>query len=92
MERQAPTMSKDFGKYRVDVYSDPEKGGQLMIWARTDENDLTPLVKSDDREWDCISARLFSSAGDAEDAYNRIVSEDQIDAMMLRCGFGKTCV
>jgi len=92
MDSSTSQISKDLGKYRVEVYADPEKGGQLMIWVRVGEHDLNALVKSDDREWDCISARMFSSAEDAEKAYNKITSEEQIDLMMLSCGFGRTCI
>ena len=92
MDSTLSKASKDFGKYRVEVFADPEKGGQLMIWNKVGEHDLLVVAKSDDREWDCIYARMFSAAKDAEKAYDATTSEEQIDLMIMRCGFGKLCI
>ncbi|MBP2029341.1 hypothetical protein J2755_000261 [Methanohalophilus levihalophilus] len=91
MDSQTSHLSKDLGKYRVEVNTDPEKGGHLMIWVKPDEHNLNVFIRSDDMEWDCASARMFSSAEEAEKAYGKIVSEEQIDHMLLSCGFGKKC-
>lgn len=92
MDSQTSQFSKDLGKYHVEAHIDPEKGGHLMIWMKAGEHNLNIFIRSDDREWDCISARMFSSAEDAEKAYDKIISEEQIDQMILRCGFGKKCI
>ncbi|MDK2892144.1 hypothetical protein [Methanohalophilus sp.] len=92
MESQTSQFSKDLGKYHVEAGTDPEKGGYLMIWMKTSEHNLNTFIRSGDRKWDCVSAKMFSSAEDAEKAYEKIVSEEQIDLMLLRCGFGKKCV
>ncbi|APH39625.1 hypothetical protein BHR79_09120 [Methanohalophilus halophilus] len=80
--------TKALGRLKVEVQSQQGTGGQVLIWAPAENNQYNSIVKSDDGYWDCIFARLYSSVEEANKAYDDFSSEEQIDSMMSRCGFG----
>ncbi|OBZ35836.1 hypothetical protein [Methanohalophilus sp. DAL1] len=81
---------KALGRLKIEVQSQEGTGGQVLIWAPAETNQYHAIVKSDDEYWDCIFARLYSSVEEANKAYDNFSSEEQIDSMMSRCGFGKS--
>jgi len=82
--------TKALGRLKIEVQSQEGTGGQVLIWAPAETNQYHAIVKSDDEYWDCIFARLYSSVEEANEAYDNFSSEEQIDSMMSRCGFGKS--
>jgi hypothetical protein len=82
--------TKALGRLKIEVQSQEGTGGQVLIWAPAETNQYHAIVKSDDEYWDCIFARLYSSVEEANKAYDNFSSEEQIDSMMSRCGFGKS--
>lgn len=80
--------TKTLGRLKIEVQSQQGTGGQVLIWAPAETNQYNSIVKSDDGCWDCIFARLYSSVEEAKKAYDNFSSEEQIDSMMSRCGFG----
>jgi hypothetical protein len=80
--------AKILGRLKIEIQYQQGTGGQVLIWAAAETNQYNSIVKSDDGCWDCIFARLYSSGEEADKAYDDFFSEEQIDSMMSRCGFG----